>query len=93
MRLGRQTTTPLQEHFLPPSKRATNPTPLFLQAVRKLSALTNAVRLLQATAFAQCYIPHFTCHSSICMSENVNKFVSQNSPTLYAEVSFSSRRW
>jgi len=93
MRLGRETTTPLQAHFLPPSVRAINPTPLFLQAVRKLSAPTDAVRLLQATASAQCYILYSTCYSSICMSENVNIFVSQNSPTHYAEVSFSSRRF
>jgi hypothetical protein len=84
MRLGRQT-TPLQAQFLSSSDRAINPTPLFLQAERKLCALTDTVRMLQAISFAQCYIPHFTCHSSICMSENVNIFVSQNSPTHYAE--------
>lgn len=93
MRLGRQTTTALQAHFPPPSARAINSTPLFLQAVSKLPAPTDAARLLQATAFAQCYIRHFTCHSLRCMSENVNIFVSQNSPTHYAEVSSSSRRW
>jgi len=93
MRLGRQTTTPLQAQFLPPSARAINATPVVLQAVRKLPAPTDAARLLQATAFAQRYIPHFTRHSSICMSENVNISVSQNSPTRYADVSFSSRRW
>jgi hypothetical protein len=80
MRLGRQTTAPLHAHFLPPPDRAIKPTPLSLQAVSKLSALTDAVRLLQAISFAQCNIPHFTCHSSICMSEDVNIFVSQNSP-------------
>jgi len=41
MRLGRQTTTPLLAHYPPPSARAINPTPLFLQAVSKLPAPTD----------------------------------------------------
>jgi hypothetical protein len=52
MRLGRQT-PPLQAHFLLPSARAINPTPLFVHA-----ACTH-----RCSNTAQCYLSQFDTHA------------------------------
>lgn len=85
MRLVRQTTTPLQAHFLPPSAPAINPTPLFLQAASKMPASTDAVTLLQAISFAQRYIPHFTC-------QQFDMLVRKSQHIRQSELSYALRR-